>query len=384
MFKQAIRLASNRSYKSKPLGQLKSSIDKHFPSPPKVQKEWEKRGISKDEFFVKKYSFMSDDKKKQLQQKTDRQNRFKQHKRDNRPIREQRVREEASEDSSPSLFDNALVENVYGRHAVLSALKSKKRQLFEKLMYMKGKTPITEILKLCEKYGIKTELVTSRQKLDQFTNKGVHNGVALTTRKLDLPTLAELGETNVETGEYKLKIWNDVFNSQIDVTKRVQNQSTNPLGIYLDEVTDPQNVGAIIRSAYYLGVDFIVTPSHNTARLGPVAAKAAAGALDLMDIYQVENSLKFIREVSKSDWSIVTTDIALNDKVVDQGMLPSILDKTPVLLVLGSEGSGVRTNIKNLSDFFIKLSKNRRDQDNIVDSLNVSAAASVIISSFFK
>ncbi|EGV65097.1 hypothetical protein CANTEDRAFT_113482 [Yamadazyma tenuis ATCC 10573] len=240
---------------------------------------------------------------------------------------------------------------------------------------------------MCKKYGVQTELAASKQQLDFLTNKAVHNGVALATRKLELPTLAKLGPHDAETGTYNLDIWNELYNAQTTIHKQVQRsseESRNPLALYLDEITDPQNVGAIIRSAYFFGVDFIVTPSHNTARLGPAAAKAAAGALDLMDIYQVENGLKFIRDVKESPWALVTTEVKESTKTITHSQLSDILVDAPVLLVLGSEGSGVRTNIKNLSDFYVRLSKNRTDSDAVVDSLNVSSAASVLISSFMR
>lgn len=398
MFKQYTRSISNstrilkthRSF-TKDKG---STVDRYLPGKPfKQQKEWEKRGVTKDEFFIKKYSFMSDDRKKQLEQKNARQARFKQHKREfekNRseqefPRRRQNRDYEQDyyeEDHEEDIIDKSLYEFVYGKYAVLSALKSNKRQLFDKLYYTSGKETISEILDISKKYGIQIEEASSKSKLDNLTNKGVHNGVVLQTRRLELPTLAKFGDVNGEQGLYELDIWNDVFSSQIKMNKSVirkEEGSRFPLALYLDEITDPQNVGAIIRTAYFLGVDFIVTPSNNTARLGPATAKAAAGALDLMDLYLVENGLKFMRSVKDSSWSIITSDVKPSSRSIDQSQLSGILDHSPVLLVLGSEGSGVRTNIKNLSDYFVGLSKNRIDNDHIVDSINVSAAASVLI-----
>ncbi|WEJ97482.1 tRNA G18 (ribose-2'-O)-methylase SpoU [Yamadazyma tenuis] len=429
MLKQSVRYVSNVR---RSLGASKAqsrdkrtTIDRYLPQdPPKKEKEWEKRGVSKDEFFTKKYSFMSDWGKQKLEHKISREQRFKSHKReharmqrdddrdhrdsrtqrsdnyrDSRPQRSDSYRDSRSQTSNDyrgsryddfekhSILDNALLEYVYGRHAVLSVLKAKKRQSYEKLVYTEGKTPITDILSMCKKYGVQTELAASKQQLDFLTNKAVHNGVALATRKLELPTLAKLGPHDAETGTYNLDIWNELYNAQTTIHKQVQRsseESRNPLALYLDEITDPQNVGAIIRSAYFFGVDFIVTPSHNTARLGPAAAKAAAGALDLMDIYQVENGLKFIRDVKESPWALVTTEVKESTKTITHSQLSDILVDAPVLLVLGSEGSGVRTNIKNLSDFYVRLSKNRTDSDAVVDSLNVSSAASVLISSFMR
>lgn len=382
----------------------KSSIDKLFPSEPKKHpKEWEKRGISKDEFFIKKYSFMSDDQKKKLQQKNERQQRAKslreqnlsqtksnQSSKNSRSFGRQQQKQDQNqpdEDYKSPLNQNPFNEYVYGRHSVLSALSARKRHLYDRLILNKLKEQLNDIISMSKKYGIKIDERGSKNDLNILTNNGVHNGVVLETRKLELPELISMGDINKNTNTYELQIWNPVLNTKTTISKplaRNNSKSSNPVGIYLDEITDPQNVGAIIRTAFFLGADFIVTPAHNSARLGPVTSKASAGALDLMDIYQVHNGLKFMRQVKQTDWTIITTDVQEGSKMLDPNELSNVLSQAPVLLVLGSEGSGVRTNLKTLSDFFVNLEKNRVGKDNIVDSLNVSTATSILLSKLLQ
>ena len=199
---------------------------------------------------------------------------------------------------------------------------------------------------------------------------------------MDIPYIKEVG--HAENGEYKLAIEELDDAAAVDddgevkvKTKKVirdddieQIEELYPLSLYLDEITDPQNMGSILRSAYFFGVDFIVVPNHSTAKLGPVANKASAGALDLIDIYQTGSSLKFIDSVRQNGWHVISTSgrptggtkskeiiHAENDADVDVDVdvdqphlknkfielqdLRTILKKTPVMLIIGSEGSGV-------------------------------------------
>lgn len=375
----------------------KTSIDKFFPETPKRKvKEWEKRGVDKDEFFRRKYSFMKDESKVLLKKKIDREKRYKDLKSSTR--REDRYgdsrygndrysnnrygndRFNNDVDRDP-LNKSSFYEYVYGTHSVLSALKAQKRYLYNRLFMYNPKEKAEEINKYAKKYGIKIEQRTSKNDLNILTNNAVHNGVVLETRKLQVPDLLSLGDVNAEDNTYEMTIMNDESKESVD--KSVVRQSKGyPFALYLDEITDPQNIGAIIRSAFYLGVDFIITPDHNTAKLGPAASKASAGALDLMDIYQVSSPLKFLRNVAEqTPWRIVSTDLKPGDKNIDINSLSTILEESPIILVLGSEGEGVRANIKNLSDFIVKINKNRSG-DSIVDSMNVNAATSVLLSKF--
>lgn len=365
----------------------KSSIDKFFPETPKRKvKEWERRGVDKDEFFRKKYSFMKDGSKQLLKKKIDRERRYKDLKssrHDNSRYdfkRNEFVRDDTYADDREPLNKSSFYEYVYGTHSVLSALKAQKRYLYNRLFLYNPKEKVDEINKYAKKYGIKVEQRTSKNDLNILTNNAVHNGVVLETRKLQVPDLLSLGDVDEEDHTYEMIIMKD---SKEIIDKSIVRQSKgNPFALYLDEITDPQNIGAIIRSAFYLGVDFIITPDHNTAKLGPAASKASAGALDLMDIYQVSSPLKFLRNVAEqTPWRIVSTDLNPGTKNVDINSLSTLLQESPIILVLGSEGEGVRANIKNLSDFIVKINKNRTD-DTIVDSMNVNAATSVLLSKF--
>lgn len=376
------------------------SFDKNFPTIKPDKKPWEVKGMSKDEFFQRKYSNISDEERQKLNEKVARQRRARQQRNDQEHPKSRNQREyprnrtRAPGMSFGAAFQNPLSEYVYGTHAVLSALTANNRGGFSKLFTsgLKSKADnFGEIKKLCKNYGIKIIDDYDKQQLARLTNNGVHNGVVLETKKLTLPAIKTLLRVDTE-GEYSVSLHNDMYNTTNDFPKSLaRNRPGQPIGLYLDGITDPQNAGAIIRSAYFLGVDFIVVPEYDTAKLGPVTAKASAGALDLMDIYQAEDPLKFIDGVRQNGWLVVSTDVKpeqgntkhydqLANKFIDPSDLSGMLQKAPMLLVMGSEGSGIRTNMKLKSDFLVGLEKGRRVTDGIVDSLNVSVAAALLMS----
>jgi tRNA(Leu) C34 or U34 (ribose-2'-O)-methylase TrmL len=108
------------------------------------------------------------------------------------------------------------------------------------------------------------------------------------------------------------------------------------LVLALDQITDPHNVGAILRSAVALGADAVVTTERHAPEEGPVLAKSASGALDMIRHVRVKNMARFVTEMRDSGFRTIALD--------SEG--PARLEETPtgdkVLLVLGSEGKGVR------------------------------------------
>lgn len=369
------------------------SFDNNFPTQKQDKKPWEVKGMSKDEFFQRKYSNISDLERRKLNDKVERQRRA-------RLQRNDREYPSRPRDMNPrsfgAAFQNPLSEYVYGTHAVMSALTANKRGGFSKLFSSTQKSKndnFGAIKKLCKNYGIKIVDDYDKQQLARLSNNGVHNGVILETKKLTLPVIKTLARVENE-GEYTVTLHNDLYNTTNDIHHKLARHGTGqPIGLYLDGITDPQNAGAIIRSAYYLGVDFVIVPDYDTAKLGPVAAKASAGALDLMSIYQAEDPFKFIDGVKQNGWLVVSTDAMPNEeqsktkhykqlenKFIETSELPGMLHKAPMLLVMGSEGSGIRTNMKLKSDFLVGLEKGRREPDGIVDSLNVSVAAALLMS----
>lgn len=369
------------------------SFEKNFESSKRKteQKIWDQKGISKDEFFVRKYGNISPEERKRLDDKVTRQ----------RLLREARKRHEMGDDyfrkPEPRMTLNPLCEYVFGTHPVIAALSAGKRGAYNRLFIYNVKEHTNKILQLAKKYGVKVEEKNTKGEMNMLSSNGVHNGVVLETKPLLIPLITELGKADGETGEYSISEIDELHDTLKEHKKTVVRSSEflrYPLGIYVDGVTDPHNIGNIIRSAYFLGADLMVVPEHDSARLGPVAAKTSAGALDLMTIYSTEHSLKFVDRARANGWNVICTSTKPNEeelaalkkhashlenKFIEAADLPGLMNNAPVLLVFGSEGDGVRTNLKFRSDYLVGLNKGR-EGDDIVDSLNVGVAAGMLIS----
>jgi 23S rRNA (guanosine2251-2'-O)-methyltransferase len=144
------------------------------------------------------------------------------------------------------------------------------------------------------------------------------------------------------------------------------------LVLALDGVEDPRNLGAILRSAYLLGVDGVIIPEHRAAQVTAIVAKASAGASELVAIAKVGNlvrALDELRELGLWRVAVAATDEAQPIETIDATL--------PVCLVLGAEGTGVRPLVAKNCDFhaIIPMAEGR----GAIGSFNVAVAASLAL-----
>ena len=142
----------------------------------------------------------------------------------------------------------------------------------------------------------------------------------------------------------------------------------NATVLVLDRVNDPQNLGAILRSAVAFGVRAVVLPHRQSAELGGATAKAASGALDMIPIVEVTNLSRALDQLK--DLGYWRAGLA--------GRAPQTLDEAPrferLALVLGAEGSGIRRLVSEKCDLLLRLPINER-----MESLNVSVACGIAL-----
>ncbi len=223
---------------------------------------------------------------------------------------------------------------IYGKHASLSALCNPKRKIknifcTEDIFALYKKT-ITQF-----RYEI-----SNMQSLTKLLgNNQIHQGIVL-----------KLEET--------------IFLSNINELDLTKPKCTIAI---LDQITDPQNIGAIIRSAAAFDVDAIIMASDNAPNENGTIAKAASGTLEIVPIVKVVNLVRTMEQLKKLGFWIIGMD----------GKSGHPLDKKicsdKVAIVLGSEDSGMRPLVKKTCDFFTKIAISDK-----VESLNVSNAASIM------
>lgn len=361
-----------------------TTFEKNMPSyVPK--KAWEKDGQKKDAWFKRKHAHHH------VLQKANREEssrRYAGMERKNKESRYEQIKEREAyyehRDKLRALRANPQIDYLFGTNAVLASLKGNKRSRFGKLYIHNPKDTekMNEILQLTKERKIPVQ-ETSKQDLNQLTDNAVHNGIVLETRPMEVLDIKSMYPTN-DNKTFSVKTTSTLTGEQ-DIQEFTTDSygKRYPFGLYLDEISDPHNVGAVLRSAYFLGVDFVVFSERNCAPLSPVVAKTSSGAMELLDLFKVDKPLSFFDQSISNGWKFVSTvaptDKRNNSKHINADTIAKLLKESPVILIIGSEGAGIRTNLINKSDYLIAVN-NGREMDECVDSLNVSVATALLIS----
>jgi 23S rRNA (guanosine2251-2'-O)-methyltransferase len=182
-----------------------------------------------------------------------------------------------------------------------------------------------------------------REKLHAMADGGVHQGVVARTKEFEYAELFEI----------------------IELSKK---SDRSPLVVILDGVQDPQNFGAIVRSAHALGAHGLLIAKDRAAQVSGVVTKASAGAIAHMPIARVVNISRSLEELKEAGfWSVAA------DPDGDQ-LLPKVKLDGPLAVVVGSEGPGVREGVLKHCDFRVRIPMVGK-----VASLNASVSAALVL-----
>ena len=231
---------------------------------------------------------------------------------------------------------------LFGRNPVLELLRAESRRIEEIAILSEGRGPaLHDLLTLARRQGVKISFRT-RDQLTAIAGDPHHQGVVARVAGATYSSLEALLTIPAGRGEH-------------------------PFFVALDQVQDPRNLGAVIRSAEATGVHGLIVPKHHAAGLTAAAAKSAMGAADLVPVARETNMVQALEELKKNGvWTV--------GAVPTGGRLPWEMDLTgPVCLVLGGEGEGLRPLVARSCDFLASLPMKGR-----LGSLNVSAAAAVL------
>lgn len=233
--------------------------------------------------------------------------------------------------------DSHLIE---GRNAVLEAFRA--GRTVDKLYIQDGLRDgtISTILRDAKKRDVIVNFV-SREKLDQMSRDKKHQGVMAIT--------AAFAYSTVE-----------------DILAKAEEKGEPPFFFLLDEIEDPHNLGAIIRTANLCGAHGVIIPKRRAAGLTATAVKASAGAIHYTPVAKVTNIAKTITDLKEKGMWFACADM--------DGELMYRTNLTgPIGLVIGNEGSGVSRLVKESCDYVVSI-----PMKGDIDSLNASVAAGVL------
>ena len=231
-------------------------------------------------------------------------------------------------------------QTIEGRNAVIEAFRSGKT--VDKLYVQEGLTdgPVMTILREARKQDTIVNRV-KKERLDQMSETGKHQGV--------IAQLASFSYAEVS-----------------DILERARQRGEDPFVFLLDDIEDPHNLGAIIRTANLAGAHGVIIPKRRSAGLTATVMRASAGALNYTPVAKVTNLAQTIEELKKEGLWFVCADM--------QGELMYRLSLTgPIGLVIGNEGEGVSRLVREKCDLTAAI-----PMKGDIDSLNASVAAGVL------
>jgi 23S rRNA (guanosine2251-2'-O)-methyltransferase len=225
---------------------------------------------------------------------------------------------------------------IYGLNPVFEAVRSHPARIRFIAVSREQGGRFQKVLEIARDAGVDIRQLAPPA-LNRLAGGGVHNGI-----------VAEVGET-----------------AYVDFDDVVRREETSFV-LILDGITDPQNLGTILRVADGFGVHLVVLPVHESVGLTPAAVKASAGASEWVSVCQVVNLARSIETLKELGYWVYAA--------AEAGDAPSVVDFSgKVALVMGNEGKGVRRNVLEHCDRVLTI-----PMQGHVDSFNVATATAIL------
>jgi len=231
---------------------------------------------------------------------------------------------------------------IIGKNAVINAAESK-RKFFEVFVSYQNLNSCESVLKYAESNNVKIHILR-RNEMDVKFPKEKHQGIVAYVEEYKYANIEEILEGN-----------------------------ENPFIIILDGLEDPQNLGAILRTADATNVDCVIIPKNRSVALNSTVAKVSTGAIEYVPVAQVTNLTQTIRRIKELGVWVVGTD---SDAEMDY---TEIDGNMRIAIVVGSEGKGISRLVKEQCDYLVKIPMNGK-----VNSLNASVSAALMMYEVYK
>ena len=232
-------------------------------------------------------------------------------------------------------------QQIEGRNAVMEAFRSGKP--IDKVYILDGcqDGPIRSIVREAKKHDTILNFVT-KERLNQISETGRHQGVIAQAAAYEYAQVEDMLELAKQKGE-------------------------DPFLILLDNIEDPHNLGAIIRTANLAGAHGVIIPKHRAAGLTATVAKTSAGALNYTPVAKVTNLVKTMEELKEKGLWFVCADM-------DGEPMYHLNLTGPIGLVIGNEGNGLTAETAKLADTYIRIPMGGQ-----LESLNAAMAAGILM-----
>lgn len=240
-------------------------------------------------------------------------------------------------------FDEAVSDGIIeGRNAVIEALRTE--TAIDKIYIARGETDKTlgHIASKARDMGI-VVVEADRRKLDNMSRTHAHQGVIALAAVREYVSVQSILNVAAEKGEA-------------------------PLLVVCDEISDPHNLGAILRTAECAGVHGVIIPKRRSAGLTAVVAKTSAGAVSYMPVARVPNIAALLKDLKKQGVWVFGTAAEGTTALYDADL------KGAAAIVIGSEGDGMSRLVAENCDFLVSIPMKGR-----ISSLNASAAAAILL-----
>lgn len=247
-----------------------------------------------------------------------------------KPNRPRNKRKNASQDG---------VLYLYGSHAVRAALENPQRRFIQLLATQNAANDLAE---LCQKRGLTAKIKPAEALSALLPPDAVHQGVVLQVEPLPTPDLAELA-------------------------------AGGKLLIVLDQVSDPRNVGAILRAAAVFGAGAVIVTRRNSPPAAGTLAKTAVGALEVVPLVEVANLARALEELHQAGYMSVGLD------ETGAQLIDDVPKDRPLAVVMGAEGPGLRRLTRETCDMLARLPVAENAEGEAFATLNVATATAVTL-----
>lgn len=302
-------------------------------------------------------------------------------------------------------YTTAASEFLYGFNVVIAALTAARRQMYNVYIHnraLSSPASAKNIKMLCRKAGVRfTEVDDSfLPKMDKMAQGRPHNGLILEASPLPILPTKSLGKLGVTDIAIPIELADQsaeeakVNGTPSTIPFHYVHTWRNPLVLLLDGILDPGNLGNILRTAHFYGVDAVAICTNTCAPVNlPVVQKAASGAAEALTILSIPTPANFITTCKKHGWTVhaavapnATSAKSSKGNLVTSNMI-SPLSRGPSILMIGAEGEGLRANLATKADANVGIRGAKPalpELDVGVDSLNVGSSVAVLLEAFFR